>query len=173
MAWATPPNFTTGQIVTESELDILANDLAFLGGPPRARVYNSADIPIANATSVPLTFNSERYDTDTLHSTATNTGRITITTAGTYSGGANVGFASNAAGYRGVGVRLNGTTFLAYSRVPAVSGTATYICVTFDYQFAAGNYIEVVVEQTSGGVLDAVAIGNFTPEFWCHLVAVA
>jgi hypothetical protein len=48
------------------------------------RVYNSGNQTISNATWTDLTFDSELYDTDTMHDTSSNTNRITFTTAGVY-----------------------------------------------------------------------------------------
>jgi hypothetical protein len=49
-----------------------------------AHVYNSSNITISNTTVTNLTFNSEDYDTDGMHSTVSNTDRITCKTAGKY-----------------------------------------------------------------------------------------
>ena len=174
MAWATPPNFTTGQIVTESELDTLSDDITFLAHPPRVRVYNSANISIPNSALTALTFNSERFDTDTMHSTAANTGRITFTTAGGYDVGCGVSFAANATGQRDVGIRLNGVTLIAYDARPAAPATVgTIFAFSTFYEFAAGDYIEVVVFQNSGAALNVTASGNISPEFWAALRSVA
>ena len=174
MAYSAPPNFTTGQIVTEANLDTLSDDITFLAGPPRCRVYNSANISVNDTTDTALTFNSERYDTDTMHSTAVNTGRITFTTAGTYAVGANVSFAADADGYRTVAIRLGGSTVIAAADVPTVgAGGVTRVAVATEYAFSATNYVEVVVWHNAGAALNVVAAGNYSPEFWARLVAVA
>jgi hypothetical protein len=142
------------------------------GGWDKAvRAYNSADISIANATLTALTFDSERYDTDSMHSTVSNTGRITFTTAGVYNLTFNGVFASNATGYRVASFRLNGTTYIGYFSQMAVSGDSTYLNVTTQYKFAAGDYIEVVVYQTSGGALNIQVAANYSPEVSAAKVA--
>ena len=173
MAYSAPPNFTTGQIVTEANLDTLSDDITFLAGPPRCRVYNSAAISVANATDQALTFNSERYDTDTMHSTAANTSRITFTTAGTYTIKGHVSFAANATGQRTLMVRLGGATILAVQKTQATSAGSVELTVDTEYAFTAGQYVELVVSQNSGGALDVSAGGNYSPEFSARLVAVA
>ena len=49
-----------------------------------ARVHNSANISVSDSTWTSMTFDSERYDTDSIHSTASNTSRLTCVTAGKY-----------------------------------------------------------------------------------------
>lgn len=130
-----------------------------------ARVYNSAAISSNNATLTALTFDTERYDTDGLHSTSSNTGRLTCTRAGKHLIVVNLEFASNATGYRVVHIRLNGTTYIAVDSKMAVNGNATWFSTATIYDLAVGDYVEVVVYQTSGGALNVSAAGNYTPEF--------
>ena len=49
-----------------------------------ARVYNTGNLTITNATETALTYNSEHFDTDTIHDTGSNTSRLTCKTAGKY-----------------------------------------------------------------------------------------
>lgn len=171
--WTTPPNFTTGAVVVEADLDALSNDLTFLHEAPSCRVYNSGAISVANNTLVALTFDSERFDTDTNHSTVTNTGRITFTTAGKYLVGAHVKFATNATGRRLLRLRLNGSTILADVEIQAVTvaSTATKLHVSTLYNFAAADYVEVCVFQDSGSSLDVQVEGNTSPEAWATFQA--
>jgi hypothetical protein len=134
-----------------------------------ARVYNSANIACASGAAVLLTFDSERYDTDSIHSTTANTGRLTVTTAGKYHITGQASFASNSTGARGLFVRLNGTTELAHVRQSAVGGTdITILNVSTTYDLAATDYVELLAYQTSGGSLNVTVLGNFSPEFMMH-----
>ena len=65
-----------------------------------ARVYNNADLTIPTASWTNLTFNSEDFDTDTIHDTSTNTDRLICKTAGVYLAVFNARFDANAAGER-------------------------------------------------------------------------
>ena len=47
----------------------------FLIAPPRVHAYASAAQTLASPTVTLITFDSEQYDTDTMHSTASNTGQ--------------------------------------------------------------------------------------------------
>ena len=174
MAYTAPTTRSTGNLITAANWNTdLVDNIAFLANPPSCRVYNSAAISITTSgTAQALTFNSERYDTDTMHDTATNTGRITIKTAGLYVVFALVEFASNATGYRQAYIRLNGTTVIAAQSGPAATSLGTELNPTCIYKFAVNDYIEVLVAQLSGGALNVNAGGNFTPEFgatWCGL----
>lgn len=174
MAYSTPPNFVAGAVLTEANLDVLSDDISFLANPPRCRVYNSGNLSIATSTWTALTLDSERYDTDTMHSTAVNTSRITFTTAGTYLVGAHVIFDVNATGVRGLRLVLGGSTPLAEQMIGSFGGLNPSLSIATAYQFTAGQYVEMQAYQSSGGNLNVLGgVGNQTPEFWAHLVAVA
>ncbi len=147
-----------------------SKDLAF-ANPPRTRIYHNSGIAVTNATTFVLSFNSERYDVDNMHSTVTNTPRITINTPGVYNVGAVVSWPGNATGYRALGLRRNGATFFADLNTPNNgAGAGMDSIVSADYQFSAGDYIEVVAQQTSGITLTIPSIGNYTPEAWAHWI---
>ena len=132
---------------------------------PSARVYNDADIAVANNSNVTLTFNKERWDTDTIHDTSTNTGRLTCKTAGIYHIYASVAFASNATGYRYINIRLNGSTMIATLGHTEVAASNENMSISTEYSLAVNDYVELVVYQNSGGALNVIATPNSSPEF--------
>jgi hypothetical protein len=136
-----------------------------------ARAYNSANISINSATLTKLTFDSERWDNDTIHSTSSNTGRLTATTAGIYMISAGVQWASNSTGNRELLIKLNDTTYILDKNCTAVTGAGTLMNVTTQYNLAAGDYVELVVYQDSGGALNIVTAGNYSPEFMMTRIA--
>lgn len=132
------------------------------------RVYNSAAITIATATLTAVTFNSERYDTDAIHSTTVNTNRLTCVTAGKYLISADMEFAPNATGtYRKLAIRLNGTTIISLAAIsPIASGAdASHLSISTIYSLVVGDYVEMMVKQDSGGNLDVSSSPNSSPEF--------
>lgn len=142
----------------------VANGGTGLAALPGCRVYNSTALSIANVTVVALTFDSERYDVGGLHSTSTNTGRITIVTAGKYLVSAAVRWATFAGNtVRAVSIQLNGTTVIGedVSFSAGESGT----CIATVYALAAADYLEVVVYQDTGGALNVAASPAGSPEF--------
>jgi hypothetical protein len=137
-----------------------------------ARVYNTANLSINNATDTALTFNSERWDTDGLHSTVSNTSRLTCTRAGKYAITGHVEFAANATGGRQVFLRLNGATDIG--RVAYTSASATIpsrMIPHAEYDLEVGDYVELYVTQNSGGALNVVAAAQRSPEFEMQLIS--
>jgi hypothetical protein len=139
--------------------------------PPSAHVYHSAAQSIADGTAVALAFNSERWDTDAIHSTSSNNTRLTCQTAGKYEIGGMVEWASNAAGYRQLLIRPNGTaTYIGRDVRNAVSGGTTEQQAFADCVLAAGDYVELVVTHNAGAPLNVTSAGSFSPEFWMKKV---
>lgn len=120
---------------------------------PAAGVYKAAGQAIANATLTVLTFDSERYDNSEIHSTSSNTSRLTAPKAGVYMLDARMLWPSNATGVRFMTIRLNGseTKRIAAERRAAIENTETTISAVFFLN--AGDYIEILGYQTSGGSL--------------------
>lgn len=118
---------------------------------------NSADISISSASSTVVTFDTEDFDTDTMHSLVSNTGRITFTTAGRYWVYFEALFNAHATGIRQARLRLNGATQISDVQLPN-NGSATGMTV-FTGAFidaVANDYVEALVEQNSGGALSLV-----------------
>jgi len=133
---------------------------------PAARVYHSVAQSIANNTLTALAFDSERFDTDSIHDVTTNNTRLTCNTAGKYFISGNISFAGNDTGYRYVNITLNGTTKIAIKQCVAVAGGySTIVTIGTVYELAANDYVELCVLQNSGGALDIEFIGNYSPEF--------
>lgn len=145
-----------------------------LANPPSCRVFNSVAISHATtATWQALTFDSERRDTDTMHSTVSNTGRITFTTAGLYLVGACVEFTPHTAGVRVLRiVHSVGATPIGGGRVPASPGAhSAQVDATTLFAFGAGAYVTLEAYQDSGGALDMLALTDTSPVFWALLVS--
>lgn len=140
---------------------------AFVG----CRVYNSANISIANATETALTFNSETYDTAGMHSTSSNTSRLIAPVPGRYAWGFNCLFASNAVGIRWARCIQNPTTAVRGYDKPATNlGDDTRIFIAGEDDFAINDYIELYVYQTSGGALNILNSGSASPIGWMRKV---
>lgn len=170
MPYVAPAAVASGAVISKTTFgDVVIADLNFLANPPACRVFHGTTQSIADNTATALLFNSERFDTDSMHSTVTNTSRITFTTAGLYvvtlTFQFNFGTALTWAEGR---IRLNGTTDLATQSVPgSPAGFAQFITVTTTYKFAAGNFVEAMAFQDNVGntPVNVLAAGNSTPEF--------
>jgi len=131
-----------------------------------ARVYNSSNISIDNATQTQLTFDSERYDTDLIHSTVANTSRLTCQTAGKYAIFGGVRFASGAANTRRlVYLLLNGNTVIAQTQETSPNAQIQYQTIGTIYDLSVGEYVELQVYQDSGSALNVEVAANYSPEF--------
>lgn len=136
-------------------------------GVPAVSLRNSANISLADNTLVLLTFDTEFHDTDSMHSTVSNTGRITFTTGGLYLVSGICGFTANSTGYRTILFRANGDGVnRGVNQVAAITSADSTICYgAFTRVFAAGDYVEMYAIQNSGSTLNALAANNYGPGF--------
>jgi hypothetical protein len=149
----------------EDALEQLDTDLALLLNPPTCRAYNDAAISIPNNIVTAVTFNSERWDTDAIHSTDTNTSRLTCKTAGLYQISGHIQFASNSTGIRSILIRLNGTTYIASQAGHQSSAAVAEFSVNTCYNLDVDDYVELVVYHNRGSALNVNSVANYTPEF--------
>lgn len=132
-----------------------------------ARVYSTANFP-TTATFAAVTFNSERYDGDNMH-TSGNPTQLVCNTAGIYHIGACAEFPTDAgAGRLNLGLRVNGTILIAWAYGMANSATTSHLQVSCDYLLNATDYVEMVVASQGGLTVQASA--NLSPEFWMHRI---
>ena len=135
---------------------------------PRCRVFNSAIITVASG-SVALTFDSERFDPASMHSSTANTGRITFTTSGYYIIGGNVQISSTAAGGQFIsrlGIRLNGVASLTIALTEqTIANELRILNVNAPwYASVSGDYAELMVyNQVATSV---IFVDDYSPEFW-------
>lgn len=180
MPYVTPRTWVAGDVLTAAQLnqDVRDNVLA-VANPAACRVYHNAAVAVADATITVLgttgattaVFNSERYDTDSMHSTGTNPGRITINTAGIYLVTAGIEFAAGT-DYSSIylAIRKNGTTIIVnHSQIGGNdAGLANNSdAVSTVYKFAVADYIEVLVWQNNTANLarNLAVAGEASPEF--------
>jgi len=188
----TNPMTTTGDTIysssgsTPARLPIgsTGNVLTVAGGVPTwaapaggafvgASLYDTtATQSISNNTSTLITWDSENFDTNTYHSTSSNTSRITIPAgkAGKYLFTSYGFFADNATGNRRLDLRKNGSLIRSW---PTPSTTATFsgLTITCILNLAEADYIEIAVFQSSGGSLNyykGIDTGNQYGTFDCQ-----
>jgi hypothetical protein len=137
-------------------------------------VRNSANQSIANSSMTALLFDTESggantYDTDTMHDTSSNTGRLVATTAGKYIITGHVRWASNNTGRRIIEIRLNGAEIAQIEDSASTTG-AHEQGITTALDLDADDYVELKVLQTSGGALNSEANGSHIPDFMMNKV---
>ena len=158
-----------------SDLNVLAVSnqspyllVSMIDGTQYCFVYNNADLTITSgATWSWLTFNTEDSDTDSMHSTVSNTSRITINTAGLYAIFGQIQWASNSSGYRGLQIRVNGDD----NKISGGHTAWPQIAMAWNQQIfttlelAVNDYLELGVRQSSGGDLAVSYIAGLSPYF--------
>jgi hypothetical protein len=134
---------------------------------PAAHVTHSAiqNVPYTNPSITTLAFDTERYDTAGMHSTTTNNSRLTAPVNGIYVVTAQVRWEFPVPAQSiSLALRENGTTYIAWEDGDA---QVSYQEVSTQVQLAAGDYVEVLVEQASQNqsTLGIAHIDQVSPEF--------
>lgn len=151
---------TTGQVLAKAS----GTDLDFSWTTPSsgasfkgARVYASGTQSFSNASAAAFTWDSESYDTNSFHSTSTNTSRLTVPTTGYYLIASKIMWASNSTTSRISELKKNGTG-VSYLETGADDVTALELT---DILYAtAGDYFELFGYQNSGGTLTTAYGGD-------------
>lgn len=171
MPFTTPHTIALGELVTIATMNNeWGGNVSFLANPPACRVYSSVPISLVNAIETTLTFDSERYDTNSMHSTTVNPGRITFNTAGLYL--VSMSFRTtpdNDYNFVYGLIRFNGSAALASHVIGTMTDNTipTLMTVTTVYKFAVNDYVEARVAQknTSAATNSATVAANDSPEF--------
>ena len=172
---ATGPTTLTNNALLVSAGGNIVDDLIPLAGTQpatygdvSARAYNDAAISLTSGTATILTLNQERWDTDTIHSTASNTGRLTATTAGKYQMNGHAEFAATTSdGQRLLQIRLNGATIIASHTCEddSTDSRAISCSVSAHYNLSATDYVEMIATQRVSATMNVNSSGNYSPEF--------
>lgn len=156
------PQSTPGEFVDENDWNGLVDALNFLAARPACRLTDTGGQSVANDTDTLLLWDTETYDTDSMHSTSVNTGRITFNKAGIYVVTANIIFPTNGNGYRHARIMLDDTVVLAEdAKTSASVVTAIGHSITAQCKVTAGQFVVARCKQTTGGSLSTTADSNF------------
>lgn len=160
---------TRGVFTTNTQLTAASLNDCF--SVPRCRVTNTAAQTIVNNTRTALTFDTETVDVGGMHSTSSNTSRLTVPSGGQglYVIGGACEFVANATGIRDIELRINGSVYFAGSQIASAGASATTLMnVTGVYPLVDGDYVELTVVQTSGGNLNT----GTSHQLWAYWTAV-
>lgn len=137
--------------------DQINADLESLIEPAQALVYNSTVQAITDTTDTTLLFDSEVRDNDGIHSTSSNTGRLTCQTAGVYDIWCSGSWELDAAGVRVLMVYKNGSVIPGIRAFEGAPHSLVVVGQVVGHllELAVSDYITFVVNQTSGSTLDA------------------
>lgn len=125
------------------------------GNVPTCRVsHNTSQSAISTGTETACLANTEAWDTDSMHSTASNTSRIIATVAGEYELNWQVNFQANGTGVRWSYPKINATTDpQLYSIIGANSAAAVSVPGSGRLRLAAADFVEIMAFQDSGSSL--------------------
>jgi hypothetical protein len=165
---ATVPSQTTlvvGAVLTSAVWNANVRDAVnFLLAPPMAVLRATSTQSIPDGTLTALNFDSEDKDTDSGHSTISNTSRYTSQTTGWYEMDGTYSFASTGggAGSRLCGFRTNGSgNGLGYNGT--VTNQQVSLTSTGKIFLNLGDYLETMVKQFNTGaalLTDVTNLGN-------------
>lgn len=130
-----------------------------------AHVYHNANQNITKNQWTDLAFNSERWDTDTMHDTSTNNERLTCKTAGKYIIVGSITFAGNAAGNRTVAIFQNNATYKAVDTRANLGSDAVQLVVVAKLNLAVNDYVTLRVVHSSTVNINVNYAGDYSPEF--------
>lgn len=169
MAYTTPTTRITGDVITSANwnTDLVDNIKWLATDKPMVRVHNNGvgqTISTGQWTSSALTHSTELFDNSNLHSTSTNTDRITVASTGKYLFGAYIqGNTYGSGAYMsGVGLYADATTWLA-RQIGWAESTLVYhyLSVSGLYELSASSYVTVIPMQETGANLSMYSLG-----FW-------
>jgi hypothetical protein len=143
---------------------------AFVG----AKAYQAGTQSIPNTTPTAVTLTTELYDTDGFHEGVTNPSRFTVPSgkAGYYSLKGKLYWDGNATGARTLWFLVNATTVVRGStaNLENLSSNPQQMVTTADVQLDAGDYVELIAYQSSGGALN---VGHATQADWQSTMSIA
>lgn len=165
-AYTAPTTRSTNDVITASiwNVDLVDNITYLYGLLPSARVYHNTTQSMTLSTDNTVLFNSERWDNDIIHSTVSNTGRLTATTAGKYLITANIEWATAPATCE-LKLRVNGTTVVAWQQY---AGSTKRCQISTIYDLAASDYVELLVNPATTQTINSTA--NYSPEYMMHRI---
>lgn len=138
--------------------------LAAADRTPSPRVYRDADLSVVDGTDTAVTWAAVNSDAWTSWSSGAAT-RLTARLRGRYMATAWVQFAGNGTGIRSAWIRKDGaTTFGRVQVAPSSAGLPTQFTVASPvFDLEVGQYVELLVRQTSGGALLLTRDGAVSP----------
>lgn len=150
---ATIHNPATGTVATAAWGDQLRDNDEWFAEPPSCRVYHSTTQNLSASTFTALNANSEQWDSASMHSTSSQTSRITVPVAGKYLFTCRIEFESNATNTRLGRFIVNGATTEVFGAVPAMTGVGVRLAGSTVQTLSASGYVEVQAWQNSGGTI--------------------
>lgn len=162
-----------------SSLYVAGQAVTFTLSPPTVKVSHSTTTSPSSVTWVGLNWDTNLYDSTGMHSTTTDSSRITFTSTGIYHVGANIPLTVTViAGDKRARLVLNdSTTILGSVLMPNVSSANTY-CAVISADVRAVDATDYVTVQifynaaASSGTVPHNSTVFGAPAFWAHRVSI-
>jgi hypothetical protein len=128
---------------------------------------------VSDSTETIMTFDTEQWDTNSIHSTATNTGRFTVPSGygGKWQLAADINTGNNGVSTEFY-IYVNGSYFITgFPQVTILQnarGTAL-ATLTIEFNLSASDYVEIKAWQNSGGT--AQLRGQYSRVFFSYIGA--
>lgn len=155
-------------VVYMTELDI--SDALVVGGDDinaqiqGAQVTHNTDQGVNNATKTTLVFNTESWDTDSIHDNVTNNSRLTCKTAGIYAITCSVQMEADVDGDRIMYILVNGIDICMENSPPEQELYTHIMHIDTIWELDVDDYVQIAVYQNAGQVIDIYA-DTFSPFF--------
>lgn len=160
----TPPTFVPGETTgVADKLNQLRDAINFWAAPPQCYAYPSTGQTTTSGVWLVIGHNAELFDVvqsgdAQSHDVSASTSRITFRTPGKYEVVGQAAFDGNTAGTRIAQIRLNagalvtgGSRLIQSVQSPVSASFSTYVPLpAVIVQAAAGDYVELFMQQTSG-----------------------
>jgi len=149
--------------ITSAKIAADAVGAAEIGQLPSARVYHNADQTTSDETETFLNFNSERWDTDSIHDTSTNNEQLTCPSgaAGKYQVTAHItlDYPSSGTAFARVDLVKNTGDIIATQTATRLSTIDENLQITLSslVDLAVNDYVRVRVYQAGFGSVDVLA----------------
>lgn len=166
-----PRTFGVNEIETGGFLNSLRDALLFLLNPPMAVVYQTTVQSLTSGVAAAVSFDTTTVDTYGMHSNSTNNSRATAVVAGWYLITATIQYANTSAAHnRNVTINKNGVQVPQFGVAGLSGDTGVFPMVSAGaWVFLnAGDYVEVIAYQDSGGAVNTHTLGSSLSIGWYH-----
>lgn len=133
-------------------ITVNATEAVFSSRQAAVSLYKLSHVTAATATEIVVTFDTEVYDPMDMHKS--DDPSITINVTGIYYIHAQGSWTDNVLGVRSIQILLNGGTYHGRSYGPSVAGDRYNASASCVLSLSAGDYLQVVMNQTTGTDLD-------------------
>jgi hypothetical protein len=157
-----------GNLATAAMLQAGVGDvLNFLLNPPGCQVRRTTAQTIANNTVTAISFDTEDFDTDTMHDPASNPTRLTCNTPGRYLVAGSIPYDAGTTGNREARITKNGSDVSGgRNLIPAPGGGGLVVLTPIiEVSLVAGDFLELRANQSNGTSLTTTAVNSVFPMF--------